>query len=102
MNIPDKIKKLVEEDIKQLPPHLQSWVNEHLISPREIKLAIDSGGNEYSEYWLVTDNIGKSDSSYRVVYDESQNEFGLECTLQNGLNWLMGIYGTFSESIKNM
>ena len=51
---------------------------------------------------MVTDNIGYSDSSYRVVYDEETKMFGLECTLSNGLEWYMGAYGTFEEAVENM
>ena len=72
------------------------------VRAEKIKLAVNSDGRGVSYYWLVTDNIGVNDSSYRVVYDEEQNMFGLECMLANGIEWYMGAYGTFREAIENM
>jgi len=72
-----------------LGPHLRSWVDEHLISPRQVCVAIDTNGTSFKTLWLVTDRVGENDSSYRVVYDDETDAFGLECTLDSGVEWYM-------------
>ncbi len=92
----------VTEGIALLEPHLQSWVREHLIQPLQIRLATNPDGNSLKGFWLVTDHVGKEDSSYRIVYDEDEQAFGLESTLDTGVEWHMGNYGSFSETVENM
>ena len=102
----NKIIKFIQTSIKNeidgLSENLQDWVNIHLIEPRLIDLIIDLDTNRKGQFWLITDNIGVNDSSYRVVFDEKTNEFGLECTLDDKREWFMGIYGNFSDTIKSM
>lgn len=83
-------------------PHLRSWVDEHLISPRQVWVAIDTNGTSFKTLWLVTDRVGENDSSYRVVYNNETDAFGLECTLDSGVEWYMGNYGSFAEAVENM
>ena len=97
-----QINDSIEKGIEKLPQHDADWVRSHLCEPIKVKLSKDPDGNEFSFYWLVTDNNGQDDSSYRIVYDDETKMFGLECTLANGLAWYMGAYGTFEESILNM
>jgi hypothetical protein len=102
----EKIKQIitlkVNEDLEELKPHLRSWVEEHLIQPRRIVVFTDLDGITSKIFWLVTDHIGKEDSSYRVVYDEYEEVFGLEQILDTGNSWYMGPYGTFLQTIENM
>lgn len=96
------INELIGKGITNLPEHLANWAKSHLCDLKKVKLSKDPEGKKFSYYWMVTDNIGYSDSSYRVVYDEETKMFGLECTLSNGLEWYMGAYGTFEEAVENM
>ena len=102
----DNLHILINDSIKigiaNLPEHLADWAKSHVCDLKRVKLSKDPDGKEFSYYWLVTDNTGSGDSSYRVVYDEESKMFGLECTLGNGLEWYMGAYGTFVETINSM
>jgi hypothetical protein len=98
----EQIDLKVQESLPSLKPHLRSWAQQHLIQPRKINLSIDSDGNTSKDFWLVTDHNGKDDSSYRVVYDADEKIFGLEVTLETGIEWYMGAYGTFAEAVENM
>jgi hypothetical protein len=99
---PNEILGRVEDSVGTLSPRLQSWARAHLIVPHRIELSNDVDGKDKSIYWLVTDHTGNQDSSCRVAYDEEFGQFGLECTLQDGTHWFMGIYGTFAEAIESM
>ena len=101
-NIQTEIKDSIKKGISNLPDRLADWTKVHLCNPKKVKLSNDPEGKYFSYYWMVTDNTGTDDSSYRVVYDEKTRMFGLECTLANGLEWYMGAYGTFEETIENM
>lgn len=98
----DRIKSKIAEGLALLKPHLQSWVRDHLIQPRQIRLLTDPDGHSFKDFWLITDHVGKEDSSYRIVYDEHEQAFGLESTLDTGVEWYMGNYGSFSETVENM
>ncbi len=99
---PELIKTKIAEGLAVLAPHLQDWLRTHLVTPRPIRFSVDADGNSFKELWLVTDHTGEKDSSYRVVYDENNQMFGLESTLDTGVEWYMGSYGSFSETVENM
>ena len=73
----ERIQLKVTEGLAVLAPHLQSWLHEHMIEPRQVCLATDAAGNSIKTLWLITDHISKNDSSYRIVYDEDEEAFGL-------------------------
>ncbi|HYX72065.1 MAG TPA: hypothetical protein VE732_04785 [Nitrososphaera sp.] len=98
----EQINLKVQKTLSSLKPHLRSWAQQHLTQPRRCILSLDSDGNSLKDFWLVTDHNGKEDSSYRVVYDADEQVFGLEVTLESGIEWYMGAYGTFAEAIENM
>ena len=85
-----------------LEPHLRSWARNHLIQPRRVRLSIDPEGNSLKPFWLVTDHVGIDDSAYRIAYDESERVFGLELTLDTGVEWYCGPHGTFFETVEGM
>jgi len=99
---PEELRAKVGEGLALLAPHLKSWVDAHLIEPRRVRLAADPDGGSFKHLWLVTDHTGENDSSYRVVYDAEAQLFGLECTMESGVEWYMGNYGSFSETVENM
>ena len=92
----------IAEGLAVLAPHLQDWLRVHLVPPRPIRVSFDPEGNSFKDLWLITDHTGEQDSSYRVVYDENNQMFGLESTLDTGVEWYMGSYGSFSETVENM
>jgi len=98
----EQINLKIQEALPSLKPHLRSWVQQHLIQPRKVNLSLDSEGNTSKDFWLITEHNGKDDSSYRVVYDADEQVFGLEVTLETGIEWYMGAYGTFAEAVENM
>ncbi|MBA2733808.1 MAG: hypothetical protein H0U54_13055 [Acidobacteria bacterium] len=92
----------MQEGLAVLAPHLRDWVRSHLIQPRQVSFSINQDGTSFKTLWLITDHVGKDDSSYRIVYDEDEQDFGLEVTIDTGVEWYMGSYGTFSETVENM
>jgi len=99
---PVEIGARINEGAPSLAPHLRSWVAAHLIVPRQVRFALDPNGTAFKDLWLVTDHNGVNDSSYRIVYDQETDEFGLECTMDSGIEWYMGNYGSFAETVENM
>ena len=100
--IADRIEKLVKVELPRLTLHLREWAEQHLVAPRQVTLSINENGQGKVSLWLVTDHIGHRDSSYRVVFDVEQDKFGLEGTRASGVEWYMGLYGGFAETIENM
>ena len=100
--ITEQIKLKVAEGLLVLAPHLQDWVRAHLIDPRPVRFAADAEGSSLKDLWLVTDHTGEKDSSYRIVYDEHGQMFGLEVTLAISVEWYMGSYGSFAETVESM
>ncbi|HET9383500.1 MAG TPA: hypothetical protein VFO67_00015 [Gemmatimonadales bacterium] len=101
MDVAEQIRTRVAAAVPKLDPDLQAWVQEHLITPRLVDLARDADGKTSVPLWLVTDHVGRQDSSYRVVWDPDALAFGLECTLANGVEWYMGPHkGGFADVIR--
>jgi hypothetical protein len=96
------IRQSIERELPSLPPHLKCWVQSHLIEPRQITLATDPEGKAHSQFWLITDHAGTNDSNYRVIFDPASEKFGLEFATQSGVEWFMGISGSFAETVMNM
>jgi hypothetical protein len=89
-----RIQQRVNQTLNELPEHIRRWSVAHLIAPRKVTLATDPDGEQYADFWLVTDHTGSDDASYRVVFDEETDDFGLEVTLNTGVCWYMGSYGS--------
>jgi hypothetical protein len=97
-----RIRELVQADLPNLAPHLRAWAEAHLTAPRQETFSENPEGIKPITLWLVTDNTGAEDSPYRVVFDPEEDKFGLEMELQDETHWFMGLYGGFSETIKNL
>ena len=100
--IVSRISNLVESEIHTLAPHHKLWFEEHLIVPHQIDLSLKDNGEGEITLWLVTDHVGNNDSSYRIVYDPEHDMFGLEVTIENGVNWYMGRYGNLLTVVNAM
>ena len=101
-DIRGRIRKAIAGALPQLTPSLRAWAEAHLIPPRPITLYVDFGGSTTEEFWLATDATGKADGSYRVIYTEDLDCFGLSVILSGGRDYCMGFYGGFAETIQNM
>ena len=95
-----RIARLVEAELPLLPDHLRSWVEAHRTRPTKISASTNPDGTQSVNVWLVTDHIGKSDASSRIVYDPATEMFGLVTLLENTLLWYMGPYGCLVETVQ--
>ena len=92
----------VAEGLAVMAPRLKKWFRTHLVEPRLVRISADPNGNSPKDLWLVTDHVGEEDASCRIVYDEGNQVFGLETTLDSGVEWYMGSYGSFSKTVESM
>ncbi len=98
-----RIRERVEIGLQRLSPHLCDWAKQHIVSPRVVKLFKDLTSLETEEFWLVTDNYGgMRDSSYRVIYTEDLDSFGLSVILNDGRDCCMGFHGDFDNAVQRM
>ena len=98
----EAIRTGVSAGLALLPPHIRTWAEARLIEPRGIRAALDPHGNTWSEFLLVTDDLGQSDSGYRVVYDPVTRTFGTVTQVENGPLWYLGSDGTFDAAVAKM
>ncbi len=98
----EQIRSGVEQGKSELTIQLLRWVEAHQVPPRRVDVALNPEGTATGHVWLVTDDTGENDASYRVVYDEAEASFGLECTLKSGVSWYMGPYGSFANAVESM
>ncbi len=92
----------VQSELPLLAEHLRTWLEAHRTFPRELSASSDPEGTRKVRLWLVTDHIGDSDASSRVVYDATQGMFGLVTELQNGVLWYMGPYGSLVDTVQSI
>ena len=98
----DRIAYLVGLGLRELSEQNKLWTRNHLVDPRQEPFSLEADGDQVALFWLVTDHTGKNDSSYRIVFDEQEDSFGLVVELASGTQWFLGIYGTFREALENM
>ena len=101
---PQQLRTRLEAELRELPTHLRTWAERHLVMPREVSLWIDPDRSASITLWLLTDHIGADDDgSCRIVFDPSAAAFGLEQTLADGTEWYMGPEeGTFADAIRGL
>ena len=92
----------VQAELPLLAEHLRMWFEAHQTHPRELTVFADPDGTRTIRVWLVTDHVGESDASSRVVYDAAGKIFGLVTELQNGVLWYMGPYGSLVNTIQSI
>lgn len=102
LTTPSYIKTLVQADLQKLKPHLREWAEQHLVPPHQVTLFINPDGDETIILWLVTDHTGHHDASYRIVFDEEKQEFGLGMQWAEDVEWYMGTCGGFAETVRKM
>ena len=97
LKIENDVDRLLESDSIYL-----EWFQNHLIKPKKVKLSIDVDGIVLKEFILITDHKNLEDSSYRIAFNMDTGYYGLECTLESGINWYMGDYGELDETIESL
>lgn len=97
-----RIHECVASGLERLPSNLRDWAMPHIISPRVVVLFINLTSLETEEFWLITDATGTNDSSYRVIYTEDLDSFGLSVILEGGRDCCLGFCGDFDKAIQSM
>ena len=92
----------VQAELPLLTEHLRIWFEAHRTQPRELNVYSNPEGTQSVRVWLVTDHIGDSDASCRVVYHAADKMFGLVMELQDGGLWYMGSYGSLVDTIESI
>ena len=85
-----------------LDESLRAWMRSHLIPPREIAVARKTDGNNTEQFWLITDHNGSNDASFRLIYDDTSRQYGLECTIQNNVSFFAGFRVSLVEAVTDM
>jgi len=109
MLLKNKIKLIEDrfnQDLKdlegKLDENLLKWLIFHRIVPQKIKLFSFDDVALTNQTWLITDHVGNEDSSYRIIFDELVEMYGLEMTTQDNKYVFLGDYGTLFEAMTNM
>jgi hypothetical protein len=97
-----RIQKRVADGLSHLSAPLLVWAEAHLITPRVVTLFSGLDSSTTVDYWLVTDATGSDDGSYRVIYTEDLDSFGLSVILEGERHCCIGFYGGFAEAIESM
>ncbi len=95
-----EIEGKVKDGLSKLAKDHVDFISNLLCPPVETTLSLDELGNKKERFWLVT-SVDDS-CSYRIAFNPRSNNFGLECTLGNGVCWYMGDYGDFDEAFLAM
>lgn len=61
-----------------------------------------NANNEKFTLWTVLDSDPSDKQSYKIVYDEDENIFGLAMADPEGVKLFLGYYGTFMETLNDM
>ncbi len=101
-HIVQQIEARVQSELPKLSHDLRTWVENHLTQPHLLTLASEADGADRVVLWLVTDHTGQNDSASRVVFDEIEGAFGLATTLNNDVEWFMGLHGGFANTLECM
>lgn len=102
IEIKQQITKRIDDDYYSLDDNLKEWFSCYRIEPKKIKVITNLDDIIFEEVWLITDNKDENLSSYRIFFDYRIDSFGLAYTLNNGLIWYMGAYGSLSETIESI
>lgn len=73
-----------------------------LADPPEKQVFVDASDNSQVDLWLVLEEDPETRSGYKIVFDESTNDFGLATPSWEGPNMYLGSYGTFLDALESM
>lgn len=106
-----EILNKIDAAISRLDDEMITWVLEHACFPREIEAVrkYENGILKKYQTYAVTEDSGRDDAPFRVVFVPHYNEFGLVQNLKEEDSYLkkdqmyfMGTYGDFAETVENM
>jgi hypothetical protein len=98
----DVVKLTNESEFEQLNLRVKNWFFKHLIDPEKIVVADECEPDVTHELWLITDDIGEEDGSYRIVYSDEKKVFGLEMRTKNEVSSFLGFYGTLVATLSGL
>jgi hypothetical protein len=100
------VHKKVADDcaavIRAVDRRVSLWLQTHKIPPRRISLSRKTDGSASEEFWLVTDHTGSDDASFRVVYDDVADRYGIECAILNSISLFIGYRASLSEAVTDI
>jgi hypothetical protein len=88
--------------ISGLSPSTREWLRLHLIPPRPIELARKTSGEEAEPFWLITDHNGRDDASFRIVYDDATQRYGIECAILNDICLFAGYRASLADAVTDI
>jgi hypothetical protein len=88
--------------ISMLARNQAQWLRAHALPPQRITLARKTDGGHREDFWLVTDHTGADDAGFRVVYDDVSRQYGIECTILNGVNLFAGFRASLLDAVTDI
>jgi hypothetical protein len=85
-----------------LPPSIRDWLRAHLIPPKPIALARKTDGKDSEQFWLITDHNGRDDASFRIVFDDASQRYGIECTILNDISLFAGFRASLVDAVTDI
>lgn len=98
-----EVRQLIEAELDN------DWISTHwhgvdfnlcLCDPVK-KICVVGGSEELIELWLVFDSSPQTKSGYIIVYDDTDDTFGLACH-SDPYNVFIGFYGSFKDTLIGM
>jgi len=88
--------------IPMLDRRVGLWLKSHYVPPRRIALSRRTDGSDSEQFWLITDHTGSDDSSFRLVYDDVVEQYGIECSILNSISLFTGFRASLLEAITDI
>jgi hypothetical protein len=86
----------------ELDQRVGQWLRAHLVAARPITLSRTTDGANGEQFWLVTDHTGSDDASFRLVYDDVEARYGLECAILNSISLFSGFRASLVEAVTDI
>lgn len=85
-----------------LSPGTREWLRAHLVPPRPIDLARKTSGESTEQFWLITDHNGRDNASFRIVFDDVEKRYGIECTILNDICLFAGYRASLVDAVTDI
>ena len=77
-------------------------ITNHLIDPEEHLYLDPMDDDRTYQFWKVLEEIPGEKDGYTIFFDPESEEFGLAIYNENNQMVMLGIYGTFIETLDSM
>src|SRR3989442_612845 len=105
-----KLEQIIQGEIES--NQIENWhgitkenIQQHLIKPILIDI-VTAWNNQLNKYWLVLDERPDDKKiGYQIIFDEKESKFGLATktgTKTNGIGVMIGLYGSFINTLNGM